>query len=279
MVGEFIAGVRLLARGFTLVLRRPRLFWLGAVPPLIMSVLFAGVLAFLIIRLRELADWLTPFSDGWSPGWETAAEVLAGTALLGGSMLLMVISFTTLTLALGSPIYDKISEFVDLEFDPGMAIPDESWGKSIGRSLRQSLILIAISALVAPFVFAAGFLPVVGQTVVPVISATFGGWMLCLELIGSTFERRGLFRLAERRTAMQRHRPRVLGLSIPTFLLMSIPLAGTVVFPAATAAGTLLARDLLGRSNTQPPTQPSAGAPPSLTAEKRRGPSSGSPSV
>ena len=45
VVGEFIAGVRLLARGFTLVLKRPRLFWLGAVPPLIMSVLFAGVLA------------------------------------------------------------------------------------------------------------------------------------------------------------------------------------------------------------------------------------------
>lgn len=252
MVGEFIAGVRLLARGFQLVLKRPRLFWLGAVPPLIMSVLFVGILALLISRLREFADWLTPFADGWSPSWESVAEVLAGTALLGGSLLLMLISFTTLTLALGSPIYDKISEFVDLEFEPGLRIPEESWATSIGRSLRQSLILIAISALVTPFIFAAGFLPVVGQTVVPVISATFGGWMLCVELIGSTFERRGLFRLAERRKAMQRNRPRVLGLSIPTFLLMSIPVLGTVVFPAATAAGTLLARELLARSSVAP---------------------------
>ena len=54
--------------------------------------------------------------------------MLAGTALLGGSLLLMVISFTTLTLALGSPIYDKISEFVDLEFEPGLRIPTEQLG-------------------------------------------------------------------------------------------------------------------------------------------------------
>jgi CysZ protein len=245
VISEFLAGVRLLGRGFTLVLRRPRLFWLGAIPPLGMSILFTALLVVLIMRLPDFADWLTPFADGWSAGWEQAVEVLAGTALLGGSLLLMLISFTTLTLALGSPIYDKISESVDREFEPGLRAPEEAWLPSIGRSLRQSLTLIAISALVAPLIFAAGFVPVLGQIVVPVVSATFGGWMLGIELIGSTLERRGRLRLVERRAAMQRRRARVLGLSIPTFLLMSVPLVGTVVFPAATAAGTLLARDLL----------------------------------
>ena len=211
MISEFFAGIRLLGRGFHLVLRRRRLFWFGALPPLIMSVIFTAVLVVLITRLPALADWLTPFADRWDAGAEQAAEVLAGGAVLGGSMLLMVISFTTLTLALGSPVYDKISEFVDLEFEPQLRLPEDHWLRSIGRSVRQSLALIGISALVAPFVFAAGFVPVVGQTVVPVISATFGGWMLCLELIGSTFERRGMFRLAERRRAMQRNRARVLG--------------------------------------------------------------------
>ncbi|HEY5846414.1 MAG TPA: EI24 domain-containing protein [Microlunatus sp.] len=267
MISEFFAGVRLLGRGFHLVLRRRRLFWFGAVPPLIMSVIFTAVLVVLITRLPALADWLTPFADKWDPGAEQAVEVLAGGAVLGGSLLLMVISFTTLTLALGSPVYDKISEFVDLEFEPQLKLPEDHWLRSIGRSVRQSLTLIAISALVAPFVFAAGFVPVVGQTVVPVISATFGGWMLCLELIGSTFERRGMFRLAERRRAMQHNRARVLGLSIPTFLLMSIPLAGTLVFPIATAAGTLLARDLLGRQTSELP-----GAAPRIGAAERRRP-------
>lgn len=250
MLREFFTGVRLLGRGFVLVLRRRRLFWFGAIPPLIMSIVFLVLLVLLITQLQTFADWLTPFADGWSASWQSAVEVLAGAALLGGSLLLMAISFTTLTLALGSPIYDKISEYVDREQEPGLRVPEEGWRTSVGRSLRQSLTLIAISALVAPFVFAAGFIPVVGQTAVPVVSAIFGGWMMCLELIGSTFERRGRLRLADRRAAMQGRRARSLGLAIPTFLLMSIPLAGTVVFPAATAAGTLLARDLLDLPTT-----------------------------
>ena len=63
MISEFFAGVRLLGRGFHLVLRRRRLFWFGAVPPLIMSVIFTAVLVVLITRLPALADWLTPFAD------------------------------------------------------------------------------------------------------------------------------------------------------------------------------------------------------------------------
>ena len=124
-------------------------------------------------------------------------------------------------------------------------------GCSSPLASAASIILIAISALVAPLIFAAGFIPVVGQTVVPVLSASFGGWMLCTELIGSTLERRGLFRLRDRRAAMRRQRAKVLGLAVPTFLLMSIPIVGTLIFPAATAAGTLLGRELLGlRSRT-----------------------------
>jgi CysZ protein len=106
--------------------------------------------------------------------------------------------------------------------------------------------LIGIAALVAPALFVAGFVPAIGQTVVPVISAMFGGWMLGVELIGSAFERRGLLRLADRRAAMRTRRLRVLGFAIPTFLLLAIPFAGVVVFPVATAGGTLLARQLLG---------------------------------
>jgi CysZ protein len=88
--------------------------------------------------------------------------------------------------------------------------------------------------------------PVVGQTVVPVLSAIFGGWMLGIELVGAPFERRGLLRLADRRAAMRVRRLRVLGFAVPTFLLLAIPFAGVVVFPVATAGGTILARQLLG---------------------------------
>ena len=91
------------------------------------------------------------------------------------------------------------------------------------RNVRQSLGLIGIAAVVAPLLFAVGSVPVIGQTLVPVTSAAFGGWMLGIELLGSPFERRGLLRLSERRAAMRRHRFRVLGFAIPAFCFWPSP--------------------------------------------------------
>jgi CysZ protein len=244
-VQEFLAGAGLLGRGLGLILRRPRLFGLGAIPPAITSLVFIGVLVLVITQLERLVGWLTPFADDWSPGTANLIRVLVGVALVGGLVLVMVITFTVLTLAIGSPIYDRLSESVEREFGP---VPElkESVAQGAGRAVRHSVTLIAVSALVAVPLFAAGFVPVVGQTVVPVVSAAFGGWMLGIELVGSAFERRNLLTLADRRGAMRQRRARVLGFAVPTFLLLAIPLVGVVVFPVATAAGTLLARQLLG---------------------------------
>jgi CysZ protein len=171
--------------------------------------------------------------------------VLVGTTLVAGAVLLMVISFTVLTLALGSPLYDKLSESVEREFGE---VPElrENIARGLLRALRQAVTVIAVSIVGALVLFATGFVPVLGQTIVPVISAIFGGWMLGIELVGAPFERRGMLRLADRRAAMRTRRLRVLGFTVPTFLLLALPFAGIVVFPVATAGGTLLARQLLG---------------------------------
>jgi CysZ protein len=244
-VAELIMGAGLLARGLRLIARRPRLFLFGAIPPAITSVIFTGLLIALITQLDPAVEWLTPFADGWARGAATTIRVLVGGALVAGAVLVMVISFTTLTLALGSPLYDKLSESVEREFGDVPEL-DESVARGIFRALRQAVGLIAVAALGALLLFATGFVPVIGQTVVPVISAIFGGWMLGIELVGSPFERRGWLRLADRRAAMRTRRLRVLGFAVPTFLLLAIPFVGVVVFPIATAGGTILARQLLG---------------------------------
>jgi CysZ protein len=243
-VGELAIGAGLLTRGMGLIIRRPRLFLLGAIPPAITSVIFTGLLIALITQLEPAVDWLTPFTEGWARGLATTIRVLVGAALVGGAVLLMVISFTALTLALGSPLYDKLSESVEQEFGE---VPElkESAARGLFRALRQAVTLIAVAMLGALMLFAIGFVPVVGQTLVPVLSATFGGWILAIELVGAPFERRGLLRLSDRRAAMRVRRFRVLGFAVPTFLLLAIPFAGVVVFPIATAGGTLLARQLL----------------------------------
>jgi CysZ protein len=243
-ITEFLAGLALLGRGLGLMVRRPRLFGLGAIPPAITSVVFIGILAALVARLDPITDWLTPFADDWAPETRVLTRVLIGTALVAGLVLVMVVTFTTLTLAVGSPIYDKLSETVEREFGPVPEL-EEPLTTGAARAVRHSVTLIAVSVLVAVLLFAAGLVPGLGQTVVPVVSAAFGGWILGIELVGSTFERRRLLTLTDRRVAMRRRRARVLGFTVPTFLLLAVPLVGVVVFPVATAAGTLLARQLL----------------------------------
>jgi CysZ protein len=236
-VGELAIGAGLLTRGMRLIIRQPRLFLLGAIPPAITSVIFTGLLIALITQLEPAVAWLTPFTEGWARGLATTIRVLVGAALVGGA-------FTALTLALGSPLYDKLSESVEQGFGE---VPElkESAARGLFRALRQAVTLIAVAMLGALMLFAIGFVPVVGQTFVPVLSATFGGWILAIELVGAPFERRGLLRLSDRRAAMRARRFRVLGFAVPTFLLLAIPFAGVVVFPIATAGGTLLARQLL----------------------------------
>ena len=60
------------SRGLSLITRRPRLFLLGAIPPVITSVIFTGLLVALITQLDPAVEWLTPFADGWARGLATA---------------------------------------------------------------------------------------------------------------------------------------------------------------------------------------------------------------
>jgi CysZ protein len=255
MIGNLLGGASLLARGFGLVITRRRLFLLGGIPPLITSIVFLTVLITLVTNLDRLVPAIAGFASDWQPALLTALQIVVGVALVGGSVLIMVLLFSSITLLIGSPAYDKIAEFVDQELgeipEPstgaGRAAEDENTAVSVGRSVAQSLVLIAISLLGTIAFFLLGFIPLLGQIVVPVLSTIFGGWMLTTELLGPAFERRGLKRLSDRRQAMAGQKVRSIGFAVPTFLLLAIPFVSILVFPAATAGATMLARELVPR--------------------------------
>ena len=235
------------------VLRRRRIFLLGALPPLITSVIFLALLITLIGNLRRLIPVIAGFSDGWAGWLQVIMEVAIGIGLVGGSILIMVLVFTAVTLAIGAPAYEKIAELVDREFGELDEQPGESVPGAIRRGIGQTLTMLLLSILGAIIFALLGFVPIIGQVAAPVLSAIFGSWLLGIELLGPAFERRGVTRLADRRAAMGEHRMLVLGFAVPTFLLMAIPFLSVLVFPAATAGATLLARRLRGEPVTPSP--------------------------
>lgn len=261
-VREVFGGVGALARGFGLLLRRPRLFLLGALPALITSLLFLALFVVLVMNLTDLAAWATPFADGWDEVWRNLVRGAVALGALAGTVLLMVVSFTTITLALGAPIYDKITDLVEQELGNAPADSDESVWSSLGRAVRQSLVIILASLLVTVLVFVIGFIPLAGPVIGSVLAALLGGWLLGIELVAGSFDRRGFLTIKERRRWMGTRRLRVLGFTVPTYLLLAIPFVAVVVFPAATAGGTILARQLLGVPEAPKGVAPPPGRPP-----------------
>lgn len=244
-IGGFFTGVRLLLRGLGLYARNPRLVLLGILPALISGVLFLAGLVALVYTCDDLARLVTPFADDWSRAARDLVRLLAAFAFLGLGALLGVLTFTAVTLLIGDPFYEKISERVEDGFGGVPNAVEVPFWRSLRRSAADSARLIALSALIGVPLFAAGFIPVVGQTVVPVIAAAVGGWVLALELVNAAFQRRGL-RLPDRRRALRADRPTALGFGVAVFCCFLIPLGAVLIMPAAVAGGTLLARRSLG---------------------------------
>lgn len=245
IVGQFFTGVGELFRGLRLYVRNPGLVLLGIIPALVTGALFMAGFVALAFVVSDVATTLTPFAEDWAEWARGAIRVSATLAVLGLAGLLGVLAFTAVTLAIGDPFYERISERVE-EWHGGVAHPVEvSWARSLRRSLADSVRLVAVSLLVGVPLFVGGFLPVVGQTVVPVLGAVVGGWVLALELAGSAFYRRGLG-LRERRRALRAVRPITLGFGVAVFVLFLLPFGAVLFTPAAIAGATLLARRSLG---------------------------------
>jgi CysZ protein len=243
---EFFWGVRLLGRGFATFARTPRLLFLGAIPAVVAFLAVLAALITLWVFAGDIADWVTPFANDWSSGPRSTLRVIVIVALVVASLAVAVLTYTALTLLIGDPFYEVISARVEDRLGGTPGGLDLPWYKTIRRNAVDSIRLIALGVAINVPLFVLGFLPIVGQTVIPVLNATVSGWLIAVELTGIPFNRRGLF-LSERRKLLRANRPLALGFGIPVFLLLLIPLAAVVVVPAAVAGGTLLTRRVLGQ--------------------------------
>jgi CysZ protein len=245
-VRQFLSGASLLGRGLELVLRSPRLLALGLFPAFIAGILYVVALVFLIRFLPDLARFSTGFAAHWAAGLRNLLEVLAGIAIVGVAVLLGLLAFTAVTLAIGDPFYERISELVEHRYGGVPDAVEVGFWRSLGRSVVDSTRLITLSIVVGVPLFLLGLIPVVGQVVSPVLGALAGGWLLAVELTGSPFQRRGQ-RLRDRRRVLRANRPQALGFGVAVFLCFLIPLGAILLMPAAIAGATLLARRVLGQ--------------------------------
>ncbi|MFC6089129.1 EI24 domain-containing protein [Saccharothrix lopnurensis] len=242
---DFSTGVGLLGQGFGLVFRSPKLLLIGAIPALLTTVLLIGGLVGLAVWVDDIAAWLTPFADDWNETVRAVTRFAAGFGVIGAFVAVGLLLFTAITLIIGGPFYEHIAETVEDRHLGGVPEAEQvTWLRSAAMGARDGLLLVGLAVLCAVPLFIAGFIPVLGQTVVPVLAVCVNATLLSIELTAIPFTRRGLD-LKVRRQVLRRRRAVTLGFAVPAYLLCLVPLAALVVLPAAMAGGTVLAHRLL----------------------------------
>jgi CysZ protein len=255
--GGPLAGSAEVFRGIGMFLGTPGVRLLGILPVVLAGLLVLSLLGLLVANLDQLADALTPFADRWDESTRTLVRVGAGLALLLGSTAVLVVSFTVIAQIIGQPFYERISDRVEHQLGAPPAGADAPWWRSFPRASLESALLLALTLGCTIPLFLLGLVPVLGQTVVPVLQALLGGFFLAVELLAIPLERRGLH-LAGRLRFVWRHRGQTLGFGITAFVLFLVPLMNLLAMPGAVVGATLLVRRLGG----EPALSGGRGAPP-----------------
>ncbi|MEU2389874.1 EI24 domain-containing protein [Streptomyces sp. NPDC007369] len=248
---DLAGGFGYLLAGQRWVFRHGRWLGFGLLPGLVSLVLYAGAFIALGYGADDLTAWATPFADDWSSPWQGLFRGFLTALSIGLGLFLAVITFTAVTLLVGQPFYESLSEQVDRSEggdvpESGLPLIRELW-----ISARDSLRVLLRVVLYGILLFALGFIPVVGQTVIPVIGFCVSGFFLAEELTAVALQRRGV-ELKDRLVLLRGRRTLALGFGVPLVLAFLLPLVAVFLMPGAVAGATLMVRHLRGEDEDRP---------------------------
>lgn len=256
---DLVAGIRYLGKGQRWVAQHGRWWGFGLIPALIALVLYAGVLTALALWSGDIAAWATPFADGWGEPWQGLLRGVFVALLFAGGLTLSVLTFTAVTLLIGDPFYESLSRAVEESEGHCPPDPDRPLWQEIGIALRDSVHVLLRAAGFGILLFVLGFVPFLGQTVIPAVGFCVSGFFLAVELTSVAMQRREV-PVRERLRLLRGRKGLAIGFGTPVVLLFLIPFVAVVLMPGAVAGATLLVRDLVPDGSEPPAPDEGAGA-------------------
>jgi CysZ protein len=247
VIADLLRGAGYLLGGFGLWRRRPALMALALVPALLVFLVMAALLVGLGSWLVGVVPEWTAFADAWPEWGATSLRFLLSVALVAALGLVLLLSYTSVTLAVGDPLYGRISRAAD-DLD-GAAAADRPPGRSTW--LADTLALLGAGASTGLAAGLVGLVPGVGAVLAAAGGFIAAGWLQAVGLTAGALERRGLDRRA-RAAVLRSRRWRVLGFGLVAQALFLAPLGAVVVMPAAAAGAARLARELVAGRRSDP---------------------------
>lgn len=238
---DFAEGIGLYWRGVRAWSSDPIAMAIGLLPGLITVALFAAGLVALGWGLDGATSWIADRVVGANSGAHEAVQFLAALALIGGSVLIAVYAFVSVTTVVGQPFFERVSHRVDSRLGEVPVTAEWPWwrnaARGVGEGLRLSLLTFPLSAGLVVL----GLIPGIGTAASWILGLLFGGWFVALEFTAIPFERRGMV-LSDRRRILAAKRARTLGFGAMAFVMSAVPPLAILTMPSAIAGGTMLAR-------------------------------------
>lgn len=248
-IKDLRAGFRFLIRGFTFLLRNPRLWPWAVIPTIINLLLLAVMLGLFVHFYGEIYDWLSSHLGlgGWedpTAWWQMFLNWILWVVnllfqifiVLLSLIILLIVSYAASFIVAG-PFNDLLSEKVEVivtgEEEPPFTIKkflSDLW-RTIKVESLKALILLAIPVVL--FVFS--FIPVIGAPLYVFLTFVFGAWDLGFSYADLPFGRKAR-PFSERWEFAKRERWALIGLG-SGFI---IPFFALVFAPPMVVGGTLL---------------------------------------
>lgn len=222
--------------GWRLMLQR-KLLPFVLIPIAINSVLMIALLWFFIGNIVDWADWIVSFMPSWLD-WLTI--ILVPLAVLS-LIMLFYFTFTTITNFIAAPFNALLAEKVELQLT-GEQLNNMTMTemlKDVPRMLKREWqkMMYSIPRFIALFLLS--FVPVIGQTIVPVLTFVFGAWLLAIQYCDYPFDNHKISFKRMRNALGQR---KILNFTFGTFvsIFTALPFVNLVVMPVAVCGATAM---------------------------------------
>ncbi|GAA5219245.1 sulfate transporter CysZ [Corallincola platygyrae] len=236
LVQQGHSGASYFFRGFDLI-KTPGLRKFVILPLAVNLLLFSGAFYYLFLQIEELIGWV----NGYLPDWLSWLNYLLWPLLVLTTLLVFSYIFSTVANWIAAPFNGLLAEKVELmlsdrPFDTGgMMDMVKDLPRIFKREWRKLLYYLprAIACLLLFLV------PVIGQTLAPVVWFLFTAWMMKIQYADYPFDNHKIsFEQMRAQLAEQKGASLSFGAIVTLFTM--VPILNLVVMPVAVCGATAM---------------------------------------